>query len=76
MVLRKQTFILNPLLWLAICLTLGLAPFTPEPHIWEKLKWIFAGAEGMRAVDWFDFFLHGTPWVFLGVSLISKIKSK
>jgi hypothetical protein len=22
------------------CVTLGLAPFFPEPHIWGKLKWI------------------------------------
>ncbi len=74
--MRKQSFILNPLLWSAVCLTLGLAPFTPEPHIWEKLKWILAGTEGMRPVDWFDFFLHGTPWVLLVVSLIYKINSK
>ncbi|NBX10221.1 MAG: RND transporter, partial [Marivivens sp.] len=25
------------------CLTLGLAPFFPEPHIWEKLKMLAAG---------------------------------
>jgi len=25
------------------CLTLGLAPFFPEPHIWEKLKMLVAG---------------------------------
>ncbi len=40
-------------------------PYTPEPHIWGKLKWIFTGAEGMQPVDWFDFFLHGSPWVLL-----------
>jgi hypothetical protein len=26
-----------------ICLTLGLAPFTPEPHVWEKLKMLAVG---------------------------------
>jgi len=25
------------------CLTLGLAPFLPIPHVWEKLKNIFFG---------------------------------
>jgi hypothetical protein len=25
-------------LLLIIALTLGLAPFVPEPHVWEKLK--------------------------------------
>ena len=48
--------LMNPLLWLVISLTLGLAPFSPEPHLWEKIKWIMSGAEGMRPIDWFDFF--------------------
>ncbi len=64
----------NPLLWLVICLTLGLAPFTPEPHVWEKLKWIISGANGMALIDWFDFVLHSTPWVLLVFSLINKFK--
>ncbi len=64
---------LNPGLWLILALTLGLAPFTPEPHIWEKLKWIWSGANGMQAIDWFDFLLHGTPWVLLLYTLIHKI---
>ena len=67
---------MNPLLWLVISLTLGLAPFSPEPHLWEKIKWIMSGAEGMRPIDWFDFFLHGTPWVMLVISTIMKIKNK
>ena len=47
-----------------LCLTLGLAPFTP-PHIWGKLQWVWGGAVGMKAADWFDFFFHGTPWFLL-----------
>lgn len=49
-------------------LTLGLAPFTP-PHIWGKLKWVAGGAEGMALMDWFDLFLHGTPWIMLIASI-------
>ncbi len=32
-------------LWLLIVLslTLGLAPFYPKPHLWEKLKMLLAG---------------------------------
>ena len=60
-------------------LTLGLAPFFPEPHIWGKLKWVAGGANGMEAMDWFDFFFHGAPWIFLLVVLgsmaINKFKS-
>ncbi|NOQ70541.1 MAG: hypothetical protein GQ574_00980 [Crocinitomix sp.] len=48
-------------------LTLGLAPFTP-PHIWGKLQWIMGGAEGMQAMDWFDFLMHGAPWFLLIIS--------
>jgi len=47
------------------CLTLGLAPFFPEPHIWGKLKWIAGGADGMTVTDWFDVLLHGLPFVLL-----------
>lgn len=59
-------------------LTMGLAPFTPEPHIWGKIKWMAGGAVGMGPMDWFDVFLHGTPWVLLIASLIyqSIIKFK
>jgi len=58
--------------WVLLSLTLGLAPFFPEPHIWGKLKWLAGGANGMQFMDWFDVVLHGTPWVLLMVSLIYK----
>jgi hypothetical protein len=51
-------------LLLIIALTLGLAPFVPEPHVWEKLKMLAAG-ELVRPIDIFDLFLHGTPWLLL-----------
>lgn len=47
------------------CLTLGLAPYFPEPHVWGKLRWIAGGAVGMEALDWFDFIMHGLPWLLL-----------
>ncbi|MEH6411458.1 MAG: hypothetical protein V7741_13100 [Hyphomonas sp.] len=50
------------------CLTLGLAPFMPEPHIWEKLKMLAAGTL-RRPVDIFDFFFHAWPWLLLMVKL-------
>jgi len=45
-------------------LTLGLAPFVPEPHIWEKLKMLAAGTLS-RPIDIFDLALHAAPWVLL-----------
>ena len=46
-------------------LTLGLAPFTPEPHMIGKWRWLLGGAKGMQAMDWFDLILHTAPWAFL-----------
>lgn len=56
-----------------LCLTLGLAPFFPEPHVWGKLKWISGGAVGMALKDWFDVLLHGFPFVLLIRLFILKI---
>jgi hypothetical protein len=49
-------------------LTLGLAPFLPEPHVWEKLK-LLAGGELRRPIDVFDLLLHAAPWVLLALKL-------
>ena len=59
-----------------LCLTLGLAPFFPEPHIVGKVKWILGGANGMQAMDWFDVLLHGFPFVLLIRIAILKLNSK
>ena len=61
---------------LIVALLLGLAPFTPEPHLWEKLKMLAAG-ELVKPLDIFDLFLHGTPVVLLILKLtrFRKIKS-
>jgi len=45
-------------------LTLGLAPFVPEPHIWKKLKMLSAGTLS-RPLDIFDLALHAAPWLLL-----------
>ncbi len=48
--------------------TLGLAPFVPEPHIWEKIKMLKAGTL-KRPLDWFDLLLHAAPFVVLAAKL-------
>ncbi len=52
-----------------LCLTLGLAPFVPEPHIWQKLKMLVAG-NLTKPIDIFDLLMHGLPFVLLIVKLI------
>jgi len=62
--------------WLIFAITLGLMPYSPEPHVWEKLKWILSGANDMRAIDWIDFILHATPWIgFIATSIRKAVKS-
>lgn len=58
-----------------IALTLGLAPFVPEPHVWEKLT-MLAGGSLSRPIDIFDLVLHGTPWVILGLKLFRTYVQK
>lgn len=48
---------------------LGLAPFVPEPHLWEKLKMLFAGTLS-RPIDIFDLLWHATPVILLMLKLI------
>jgi hypothetical protein len=58
---------LTPLILLA--LTLGLAPFLPEPHLVEKIRMLFNGTL-TRPMDIFDMVLHGAPWLLLGAKLV------
>ena len=62
---KKLPFI-TPLI---IALTLGLAPFTPEPHLLGKIRWIDGGGIGMGGMDYFDLLLHGAPWLWLLIRL-------
>jgi len=59
-----------------LCLTLGLAPFFPEPHIVGKVKWVIGGAVGMKLMDWFDVLFHGLPFILLIRLLIIKLTKK
>lgn len=59
-----------------MCLTLGLAPFYPEPHLWGKIRWIAGGAIGMRFIDWFDVVLHGFPYLLLFRKIVLVLTKK
>ena len=56
------------ILFVIASLTLGLAPFVPEPHLLEKLRMLAAG-ELSRPIDIFDLVMHGAPWVLLLMKL-------
>ena len=58
-----------------LAVTLGLAPFVPEPHIWQKMQMLATGTLS-QPVDILDFALHGLPWLLLaakgGRALLSQ----
>ncbi len=61
-----------PLILLAVgALLLGLAPFVPEPHLWEKLKMLAAGTLA-RPIDIFDLLLHASLPALLALKLIRQ----
>jgi len=57
-----------------LALFLAFAPFSPEPHLWQKLKMLLDGAL-VKPIDIFDLFLHATPLVLLVLKLAKTGKS-
>jgi len=49
---------------ITIALFLALAPFVPEPHLWQKIKMLIAGTL-TKPVDIFDLFWHSSPTIIL-----------
>ena len=63
-----------PYLFIApLAIFLALAPFSPEPHLWEKLKMLSAGTL-VRPIDMFDLFLHASPLVILLLKLLVTLR--
>ena len=60
-------------LLLLIMAFLALAPFSPEPHLWEKLK-MLAGGTLVKPVDIFDLFWHGWPMLIVVLKLLRHKK--
>ena len=63
------------MIFVIAALTLGLAPFVPEPHLWEKLKMLMAGTLS-RPLDIFDLLLHAAPWALLLLKLYRQTLAK
>jgi hypothetical protein len=51
------------------------APFTPEPHLWEKLKMLQAGTL-IRPIDIFDLFWHGIWPILLVLKLVRVARQR
>lgn len=60
----------TPLL-VIIALLLGLAPFSPQPHLVEKVQMLLSG-ELSRPIDIFDLFFHSLPLLLLALKLLTE----
>jgi hypothetical protein len=50
---------------LVLCVTFGLAPYLPEPHLIDRFRWAYYGGDGMRVLDYLDLLTHATPFILL-----------
>ena len=60
---------------LVVAVFFALAPFQPEPHLFEKLKMLYHG-ELTRPIDIFDLFMHSLPIALLAIRLIRMKMNK
>jgi hypothetical protein len=60
---------------ITLSLFLGLAPFFPEPHLFEKIRMLQNG-ELSRPIDIFDLALHASPWCLLILKLTLVLRSR
>ena len=58
-----------------IAFFLAMAPFVPEPHLWQKLKMLADGTLS-KPIDIFDLFMHGTPLILLVLKLVLSTNHK
>jgi hypothetical protein len=56
-------------MFIIVALALGLAPFVPEPHLFEKTRMLFAGLL-IKPIDIFDLIMHLAPIIALIVKLV------
>jgi len=53
-------------------LTLGLAPFVPQPHLFEKILMLIHGTLS-RPIDIFDLFMHAAFPILLLLKIIHTL---
>ncbi len=58
------------MLLIIIAIMMGLAPFYPAPHLYEKIVMLVNG-ESLNVMDTFDLLFHGAPAVFLVAKILN-----
>ena len=54
-----------------VAILLGLAPFRPMPHLFEKLIMLYKGTLN-RPIDIFDLFLHSSPIILIIIKFVME----
>lgn len=73
MPVNKLTQLLRQLPWpplLMAAILLGLAPFSPQPHLVEKLNMLLQGSL-TKPLDIFDLLFHLTPTLVVLLKLLA-----
>ena len=60
---------------IVVAVFFALAPFQPEPHLFEKLRMLTEGTL-TRPIDIFDLFMHSLPIMLLAIRLIRMKMAK
>ncbi|HIJ84000.1 MAG: hypothetical protein HW380_2356 [Magnetococcales bacterium] len=63
--------------WIAllpIAFFMAIAPVSPQPHLWEKLKMLSDGTLS-RPLDIFDLLMHSTPLVLVVIKGFKQFRS-
>ncbi|MBI5450687.1 MAG: RND transporter [Gammaproteobacteria bacterium] len=64
------------LLWLTLlCSVLILAPFFPEPHLWQQLKLLGSG-ELNQTADIVDLLLHAAPLLLIAWKIVRIVRQR
>jgi hypothetical protein len=58
-----------------MALLLGVVPVHPEPHLFEKIRFLINGTL-TRWLDIFDLVMHSAPIILIVFKLMLKLKSK
>jgi len=69
---------LDKLPWMPLAigaLALGLAPFTPQPHLFEKISMLVNGTLS-RPIDIFDLCLHGILPLLAALKLLRGLMQR
>jgi hypothetical protein len=62
-------------LFVGAALTLGLAPFCPNPTS-GKSSGCWPTGELARPIDIFDLILHATPWLLLAIKVARSVRTR